>query len=150
MVRLEHRTASEYVMNFDGSCGPVNPGKSAGWGYTIKKDGVFFVENCGYLSGQMFSNNYAEFYAFYKGVEHLLPLMVQSDKLFVRGDSQIVINIMAGKWRGKADKIYWPAYELAKKELTRIRSKNIRVSLDWVPREMNKEADALSTCYVSK
>lgn len=140
---------SEYVLNFDGSCGPLNPGTSAGWGYTIKKDGVFLKEDCGYLSGQLFSNNYAEFHALYEGLKYLLTILNKSDKVFIRGDSQIVVNIMGRKWHGKADKIYYPAYVLANKTLTSVRSGNVYVSIDWVPRKLNTEADSLSTCYRS-
>lgn len=137
---------SSYNLYFDGSCGPTNPGPFAGYGVVIKKDGMPFYTASGPLTGQLFSNNYAEFYALYKGLEYLAPLMSTSDKLFIRGDSQLVINIMNKKWRGKAG-IYYPAYKKALEVLTSIRNKQSYVSIDWVPREYNTEADKLSTDY---
>jgi len=139
---------SEYVVNFDGSCGPKNPGPNAGWGFTVKKDGKLFHTDSGELSGETFSNNYAEFFALYRGLLYLAPRLDKSDKLFIRGDSQLVIKVMQNKWRAK-DGIYFPAYVLAKAELAIIHNLYVPVSIDWVPREMNTEADALSTAYSS-
>lgn len=138
---------SDYILNFDGSCGPTNPGPTAGYGFFVKKDGTGMTAISGSLVDSTFSNNYAEFYALYKGLEYIKSHIKPSDKLFIRGDSQLVINVMRGKWRGNPDKIYFPAFVLAQKELTSIRSQRIPVSIDWVPREMNEEADELSTAY---
>jgi ribonuclease HI len=138
---------SEYVLHFDGSCGPTNPGPFAGYGYVISKDGFIKENESGPLVGQTFSNNYAEFYALFKGLDYLLTILQPSDKLFIRGDSALVINIMRGKWRPKDSGIYFPAYLLASNALTCIRRDRVHVSIDWVPREMNTQADALSTSY---
>jgi ribonuclease HI len=143
-----NRFMSEFVLNFDGSCGPTNPGPSAGWGYIIKKDGMLFCVNSGELSGKTFSNNYAEFHALYEGLKFLKEHVTIADKLFIRGDSQLVIKIIRGSWRAK-NGIYYTAYVLASEALTDIRRKRIPVSIDWVPREMNTQADELSTKYSS-
>src|ERR1700722_3561249 len=103
---------SDFVIHFDGSCGPKNPGDSAGWGYTISKDGVHWVEDSGELSDGTFTNNYAEFYALFKGLEFLKPLLKLTDRLFIRGDSALVINIMRKKWKAK-EGIYFPTYVLS-------------------------------------
>jgi len=137
---------SEYVLNFDGSCGPKNPGPNAGWGFTVKRDGKLFHTSSGELSGAIFTNNYSEFYALYEGLKLLKQHVVPSDKIFIRGDSQLVIKVMRGTWKVKGG-LYYPAYVLAQTELTCIRAAKNYVSLDWVPREMNTEADALSTAY---
>ena len=137
---------SDFVIHFDGSCGPKNPGDSAGWGYTISKDGVHWVEDSGELSDGTFTNNYAEFYALFKGLEFLKPLLKLTDRLFIRGDSALVINIMRKKWKAK-EGIYFPAYVLAEQTLRYIRAGKTFVSLDWIPREMNTKADELSTTY---
>lgn len=138
---------SEYVLNFDGSCA-VNPGPNAGWGYTIKKDGQFFRKDSGELAGRTYSNNYAEFFALYQGLLFLEPKIGRTDKLFVRGDSQLVIKIMQNRWKAK-EGLYKDAYILAKEVVSKIRLCYTPVSFDWVPREMNTEADALSTLYSS-
>jgi ribonuclease HI len=136
---------SEYVLNFDGSCGPKNPGGTAAYGYTILKNGQPFEEDSLVIgSGSEYSNNYAEFYAVYKGLQKLYDIVEPNDKLFIRGDSLLVINVLRKKWRTKEEALYYPAFKLALQMLTGIRSKRILVSLDWIPRAMNQRADALS------
>ena len=138
---------SDYSMFFDGSCGPKNPGPTGGYGYIIHKDGRFYAKESGPLVAEMLSNNYAEFYAVYKGLEFLDLVLEKGDRLFVRGDSQLVINIMNGKFKGRSSSLYYPAYEKAHNVRKSITKKYIPVSFDWVPREYNKEADTLSTEY---
>lgn len=137
---------SDYLIHFDGSCGPKNPGDSAGWGYTITKDGIEYDELSGELKGETFTNNYAEFFALYVGLLRIKPWIKNTDRLFIRGDSKLVINMMRKKWKAKSG-IYYPAYLKAMEQLTAIRRENIPVSLDWVPREMNTKADSLSITY---
>lgn len=141
---------SDYILHFDGSCGPKNPGPIGGYGYIIQQDGVLYSKGSGALVGSIISNNYAEFHALYKGLENLDLVLNKSDRLFIRGDSLLVINMMNGKFKGKPESIYWPAFEKAKNVLRSIRSKHIAVSIDWLPREFNTEADALSTEYYKK
>ena len=139
---------SEYLICFDGSCSPKNPGPNAGWGYIVVKNGITFAQDFGQCSGQsVYSNNYAEFQALYEALKQMKNHLQISDKLFIRGDSALVINIMRGKWRPKDSGIYFPAYLLANNALTCIRRDRVHVSIDWVPREMNTVADALSTTY---
>lgn len=140
---------SDYTIHFDGSCGPTNPGPYGGYGVVIKRDGVMCYSESGPLVAEVLSNNYAEFYALYKGLEWADLVLTQSDKLFVRGDSQLVINVMSRKFRSKESGIYYPAYLKAVHVLTSIRDRDIPVTFNWVPREMNKEADKLSTEYSS-
>ncbi len=140
---------SDFSMHFDGSCGPNNPGPTGGYGVIIKREGKPVYSASGPLVEELISNNYAEFYAVFKGLEWADMTLEKGDNLFVRGDSQLVINIMSGRFKGKSSSIYYPAYEKAKNVLKSIRSKYINVSFDWVPRTMNKEADKLSTEYSS-
>ena len=136
---------SEYVLSFDGSCGPSNPDFYGGWGFTVQKDGAGMCQEAGKLyTGSLLSNNYSEFYGLYKGLAFVKLLLKPSDKLFIRGDSQLVINVMCKKWSANVTKMYYPAYIFAYKELREIRSRHIPVSMDWIPREMNKKADELS------
>lgn len=135
---------SEYLIHFDGSC-PKNPGPKAGWGYTVHRDGKFLMENSGLCSGkQVYSNNVAEFRALYEALEYVAMNIKVSDKLFIRGDSQLVVNIMRGKWKARSG-LYFDDYELARNTLKVIRNMKIPVSIDWIPREKNTKADKLST-----
>lgn len=138
---------SDYILHFDGSCGPTNPGPTGGYGVVIKRDGVQCYTESGPLVGEIISNNYAEFHAVYKGLYWADLVLTKGDRLFVRGDSQLVINVMSHKYKGKSTSIYYPAYEKARNVLASIRGRYIPVSFDWVPREFNKEADKLSTEY---
>ncbi len=135
---------SDYTLHFDGSVGPKNPGLTGGYGFVIQIDGKICYEESGALAGQIISNNYAEFHAVYKGLEVLNTMAVKGDRVFVRGDSQLVINMMNGKFKGKETSIYWPAFEKAKNSLKSFRNKYIPISFDWVPREMNSKADKLA------
>jgi len=136
---------SEYLLAFDGSCGPSNPGPFAAYGFTIHKDGVLLVEESVQLErGPNYSNNYAEFYGLYAGLEKLYEIAEFSDRILVRGDSTLVIKTMAGKFGGKAGTIYYPAYTRALGMLRLLQQKFIPVQFEWVGREKNQAADKLS------
>ena len=136
---------SDYILNFDGSVGPGNPDVNAHYAYVISKDGSPFMRADDDLEKtQKYSNNYVEFYALYEGLTVLFPLIEQKDRLFIRGDSQLVIKMLKNWYKPTPTKLYYPAYLLAEKALRAIRNKRVPVSIDWVPREMNTEADKAS------
>ena len=136
---------TEYLVHFDGSIGPSNPDVNAAYGFTVHKDGILLHEEAGKLPyGPLYSNNSSEFYAFSKGVEHVLPLIVKGDRFFARGDSQLVVNVMRKKWGAKDEKIYYPCYVLANNVLKEVYKRGVPVSIDWVPRSKNSKADELS------
>jgi ribonuclease HI len=138
---------ANYAIHFDGSCWP-NPGGVAAWGFTIDKDGteISAVPGLVELDGQS-SNNVAEFYALYmayKALQKLSPEIGAGDTIEVRGDSQIVINIMQRKWRPNAEKLYWEAYRLAMLFHEMLQYKGVQIHYDWIPREENTRCDDLS------
>ena len=136
---------SEYVLNFDGSVGPGNPDVNARYAYVIRKDGKNWCLDKGDLEKtQKYSNNYVEFYALYKALKMLSTHITPSDCLLIRGDSQLVIKMLKNWYKPTPTKLYYPAYLLAAEALREIRSKRVPVSIDWVPREMNTEADKAS------
>jgi ribonuclease HI len=130
-------------LHFDGSCEPTNPDGMAGYGYHISVDDKEYSNGTGTL-GYGLGNNYAEFYAAYKGLEAVNAFIKADDMLFVKGDSLLVINILKKRWRTRPYRLYYPAFELASAELQKIRDKDVAVFLDWVPREQNTFADELS------
>lgn len=134
-----------YTLHFDGSCGPKNPGGTAAFAYTIHKNGLALTNGREVIgTGPAMSNNLAEFAGLGFALRRCSLLAKHGDIINVRGDSQLVINIMGGRWKAKADKLYYPAYECAAKELRYLRLSRILVNLDWIPREQNTEADILS------
>ena len=134
---------SEYLIHFDGSISK-NPGGIAAYGYTIKKDGLFWKEGSECLGAGAFSNNYAELYGAYKGLEVVYRDAKEGDKVFVRGDSQLAIYLLQKRYRASSEKLYYPAFKLAETQTRALRNLKCPVDFSWVPREMNKEADKLS------
>jgi ribonuclease HI len=134
---------SEYVLNFDGSISK-NPGGFAACGYVLKKNGVIIDQEAYKIGEGPFSNNYAEFYGAYLGLQEARWLVEPKDKIFVRGDSQLAINVLAGRWKSDSLKLYYPAYEKADNITKLLRKMGCYVDFSWVPRKMNQEADELS------
>jgi ribonuclease HI len=134
---------SEYILNFDGSISK-NPGGIAACGYVIKKDGVKYDSDAYVIGEGPYSNNYAEFYGAYLGLQYIYFIAQPNDKIFIRGDSQLAINVLAGKWKSDSLKLYYPAYEKADNMTKLLRKMGCYVDFSWVPRKMNQEADELS------
>ena len=133
---------SEYLLHFDGSISK-NPNGIAAYGYVIKKDGVFFNSGSACLGSGPYSNNYAELYGAFKGLEDISRFAKAGDKIFVRGDSQLAIYLMQKKYRPKSQSLYFPAFKLADAQIRKLRH-TCPVMFDWIPRKMNQEADELS------
>jgi len=138
---------ANYAIHFDGSCWP-NPGGVAAWGFTIDKDGIEIAAEPGLVDlDDESSNNVAEFYALFMAYKELLtmtPKVGAGDTVEVRGDSQLVINIMQRKWRPNADKLYWEAYRLAMLLHEFLENNKVEIHYDWIPREDNDRCDKLS------
>ena len=136
---------SEYIVNFDGSVGPANPDVNAHYAYVITKNGKPFVRDDDALDKtQLYSNNYAEFFALYAALNVLLLIVEPFDSVVVKGDSQLVINMMTGKFKASESKLYYPAFKLAEDALYELKHKGIALSIKWIPRELNTEADKAS------
>lgn len=133
-----------YTLKFDGACWP-NPGGKASYGFIISR-GPEEIESGHGIVGQdaSMSNNVAEFAALAFGLHAFYKLGTGPCHLNVKGDSNLVINIMSRKWRPRADKLYWPAYTIAQGALLRIRKQSVSVTFEWIPRELNQDCDDLS------
>lgn len=144
MVKMKTLT-----LNFDGSISKPNPGGLAAFGWYLSEDGQEISTGSGPIGiGPLMSNNYAEFYALYRGLQKINEIIESNSsekhQIIVRGDSDLVIHIMNKQWRPNSEKLYYPAYELAFQELRKIRDRKIAVNFDWIPREKNTHADELS------
>jgi ribonuclease HI len=139
-----------YTLYFDGSCGPINPRGTAAYGYTLHRVGQKIKEGHAIIgTGEGMSNNLAEFSGLAAGLQEFMTLVSGAALLNVRGDSQVVINIMNRSWKARSNTLYWPAYVDADGWLREIRRKGVQVSFDWIPREQNTECDKLSKCDAS-
>ena len=128
------------VVHFDGACQPPRGGGVATFGYTIQGGG-FLAEESG-LATRPYSdratNNVAEYVGAIRALEWLVEQRYAGE-VVVRGDSQLVIRQMTGEYEVKADHLR--AYH---ERLRQLEGKFRRVAFEWVPREENRTADALS------
>ena len=119
-----------YTVVFDGgSLG--NPGLGYG-SFEISGSNIATVTASELEFGSDMTNNQAEFHALIAGLEQLLAIVDGDAKrafVAVRGDSQLVINGLAGKWRIKNPGLQ-PLYQRASTLLRQFGS----VDLAWHPR----------------
>lgn len=141
---------------FDGLCQHCNPGGIACYAFVIKKyitcstsnddvEGQTIHSEYG-LAAESFtndarSNNVAEYTGIIKALEWMLLNKIGEDKemIIVRGDSQLVVNQIKGKWKVRAPRIV-PLHQ----KVMSLVSKFKVIDIGWIPREQNKEADRLS------
>lgn len=146
---------ANFTLHFDGSCGPKNPGGVGAYGIILEKEHtvngtaytlVPICEEAGVLgSGPSMTNNVAEFDSLGIGLIRLLDYGTHlGDTLAVFGDSNLVIQIMSGKWNPSPEKLYFPAFRRTKSFLDKLESNGVTVDFKWIPREENTECDKLS------
>jgi ribonuclease HI len=85
------------------------------------------------------TNNVAEYTALIRALEWLYENGHASSKISVRGDSQLVVRQMAGEFKVKNRQII-PLFQKA----AVLRKKFSDLTISWVPREQNSEADSLT------
>lgn len=126
---------------FDGLCQPVNPGGIACYGYLIRKDGKLVHQDYG-VAGQPFSkdatNNVAEYTALIKALEWLLENST-NEPVRIISDSELVVRQLKGEYKVKSKRIV-PLFRKA----SSLKDSFANIEITWVPREENKEADALT------
>jgi ribonuclease HI len=128
---------------FDGACWP-NPGGPAGAGALVKRGGINIYEGDEFLAPtKSMSNNVAE----YSGLILVLKFLVENGitEATIYGDSNLVIKQMSGEWQVKKPSDNKPRYYFPfAKEALSIAKKLPKLKYQWIPRELNGEADALS------
>jgi ribonuclease HI len=134
---------NDYLVWFDGACGPVNPGGTATFGVVVRDgNGTVLLKEHGLVGeGSTMSNNVAE----YAGVLHLLKYLAPRlpGKVTIHGDSNLVINQLSGKWRIKKG-LYLSIAAETKELLAHLLGLGWQVNFRWIPRERNEECDTLS------
>lgn len=88
------------------------------------------------------SNNVAEYRGLIAGLEMVLALAPDAE-VEARLDSKLVVEQMAGRWKTRHEDMRRLALE-ARDVVEQIRRAGGSVGFAWVPREQNKDADALS------
>ncbi len=129
---------------WDACTEPVNPGGHGAWGFLVKVDGQVVHTASGYVGhGPDVSNNVSEYQGFISLVDWILNQNMLGVTI-IRGDSKLVIKQLSKEWKVKGG-LYLPYYYKAVHLLTILKERTENnVSLEWVPREKNSEADILS------
>lgn len=134
----------EVTLNFDGACEPVNPGGTGTYGFVIRGlPGLGAIPGGGVAgSGQGMTNNVAEYTALLRGLKALdaVATLGPDDVLVLRGDSKLVVNQLTGSWR--CNHAHLAGLRDECREL--LKGLGCQWRAEWVPREENAEADALS------
>lgn len=120
------------IINSDGASVP-NPGP-AGIGAVLRNEkGEIVAEVCEYIGPS--TNNKAEFLALIAALEKALQL--GAGHVDINLDSELLVRQIEGRYRSKAMRAY---FEQVVSLLGEFKSYTVR----HIPREQNKEADALS------
>ena len=136
---------------FDGSC-INNPGGQMGFGVvfidlqTKERFEINDGENA-YIGN---TNNVAEYRALLLGLNKLSNYNFCN--VTIKGDSQLVINQISGKWKVKNNnKFFYTEYALEALETIKslFTNNHIKFRFEWIPRELNEDADRLSNIYHS-
>ena len=139
LVVSSTRCGSNNVYNMDliiytDGASRNNPGE-AGAGIYILRDGEPLEQISRYLGTT--TNNIAEYTAAIIGLEHAVTLGASSVKLCA--DSELLVKQVNGLYRVKNEGLK-PLHAKVKELIARIGS----VEVQYIPRERNKEADALA------
>lgn len=128
-------------MNFDG-CSKGNPGL-AGAGAVIYNEQFQEIWGGSLFVGKNITNNHSEYAGLILGLERALQMNIKA--LIIRGDSQLIINHMTGKYKCKSVDLL-EHYIRAKN----LESKFQTIQYIHVRREYNKRADQLSNIPVQE
>lgn len=130
-----------WVLHFDGLCEPVNPGGISTFGFVVRRDGGIVHEERGLVSGPGpdSTNNVAEYTGIVRGLEWLAARDLAGEPVSVRGDSQLVIEQVRGKWKAREERILHLVTRA--RELVALLCVT---DVAWVPREENEEANRLT------
>lgn len=110
-----------------------NPGEAA-FGAVISEDGKVVVE----LSERIgvATNNVAEYSGLVAGLQAINRLDPEAQVL-VRMDSKLIVEQMSGKWKIKNPEMKKMALKARDAHPANL------ITYEWIPREMNSDADAL-------
>jgi ribonuclease HI len=123
---------------FDGSHTDI----SSGCGFVLIRNNMTILEASNTISKQN-TSNVAEYVAFIEGVSCAARTLDPKEPLEIFGDSQLIINQVLGKYKVKAEHLK-KFCELAKKRVEALKQDGHRVTITWIGREHNKQADKLA------
>ena len=127
---------------FDGACEPVNPGGNMGMGWIIVNTITGHIRSRKRYKEKnpTNSNNVAEYLALYMLLKDLRDY---SDcEISIYGDSKLIVNQINNEFKLNSGLHYNIAKRTA--ELYKDIANNNKISISWIPREVNTGADKLS------
>lgn len=129
---------------FDGACEPKNPGGYATYGWLVRsaEDNAVVKTGCGVAWGpghDYATNNMAEYAALGYALKFLADAGWKGE-LAIYGDSQLVVKQVTGDWACNKEHLQ----KVRERVLVLMKSVGDPVSIEWIPREENEAADALS------
>lgn len=133
----------------DGLCEPTNPNGYACWAWLAKSpEGKTIRQFWGCLGhGPGMSNNLAEYEAVLQALRYTLDrvamLAARSISVRLHADSQLAIRQITGEYRVNAPHLIALCAE-ARALAGQLRQAGVPIDLQWIPRELNDEADTLS------
>jgi len=139
MEKLKGRSEKGVIEVFvDGLCEPVNPGGIATFGFVVYKNGVKVKEYSDLVDSSDSSNNVAEYSALIEALK-FLDNEFNEERVVVKSDSQLLVYQLNGYYSVNAYRII-PLFHKASNLLRHFP----KITVKWVMREENVEADALS------
>ena len=124
-----------HAMYFDG-CSKGNPGRAGAGAVLYDPQGAEVFAESGF-AGYSATNNEAEYTGLILGLNEALKRGIT--ELHVRGDSQLVVRQMQGKYKVNSPNLA-PLHQCA----STLASKFSKIEFEHVYRNNNKRADALS------
>jgi ribonuclease HI len=139
VARARGSTPGVHRIYFDGACGPSNPGGVAtfGWRFVAPDGRVLAADQGEVCRGEGATNNIAEWHALLYALRFLAGRNWQG-RLRIYGDSQLVIKQLTGRWKCRKE-----ALRQCRDTCLGLLS-GMDWRANWIPREANGEADALS------
>ena len=125
------------VLYADGGCNP-NPGQGR-YGLVVERDETIltrFSHGIGHAT-----NNIAEWRGAIAALDYIEAMKFQQAEL--RMDSKLVVEQMQGRWRVKHEGLK-PYADVGKTLYAKLRNRGCKLTVRWIPRGQNYEADKMS------
>ena len=89
------------------------------------------------------SNNVAEYHAVHEALKHAMLHLVPGEAVNVYTDSRLVVEQLNGKWKVRSPNVQ-KYHAVVSTQIDLLKRSGHEVTVDWIPREENTEADALT------
>lgn len=128
-------------VNCDGGIRGGNPGGTPSWAWVRREEGKIVKYASGLVPrGRPLTNNVAEYYAVLHALQALVDDHLEDRPIELRGDSQLILRQLKGEFAVNSPELR-PLHEHAMGLLLQFSQ---GVTLTWVPRKENGDADALA------